>query len=112
MPANVVGARRRVAWTRLMAVVALLGSVVLTGVTAVGAIGDVDPNGDIHQYGGAVHHGDTSGLTPASPVVDMAATPTGGGYWLVSADGGVYAFGDAGFFGSLGGRLFRSRSDS
>ena len=25
------------------------------------------------------------------------------GYWLVAADGGVFAFGDAGFFGSLGG---------
>ena len=26
----------------------------------------------------------------------------GGGYWLVATDGGVFAFGDAGFFGSLG----------
>ncbi|HLG67679.1 MAG TPA: CHAP domain-containing protein, partial [Acidimicrobiales bacterium] len=31
------------------------------------------------------------------------ATPTGKGYWLVAADGGVFAFGDAGFFGSMGG---------
>ena len=35
-----------------------------------------------------------------APVVGMAATPDGKGYWLVAADGGVFAFGDAGFFGS------------
>jgi ribosomal protein L24E len=32
----------------------------------------------------------------------MAATPDGHGYWLVAADGGIFAFGDAGFFGSAG----------
>ena len=32
----------------------------------------------------------------------MAATPDGEGYWLVGADGGVFAFGDAAFYGSLG----------
>jgi len=30
----------------------------------------------------------------------MASTPDGGGYWLVGADGGVFAFGDARFDGS------------
>jgi N-acetylmuramoyl-L-alanine amidase len=34
----------------------------------------------------------------------MAATPDGGGYWVVAADGGIFAFGDAGFYGSMGGR--------
>jgi len=34
--------------------------------------------------------------------VGMAATPDGGGYWLVAADGGVFAFGDARFLGSTG----------
>ena len=38
------------------------------------------------------------------PVVGMAATSDGGGYWLVASDGGVFAFGDARFFGSMGGR--------
>ena len=33
----------------------------------------------------------------------MAPTPTGQGYWLVASDGGVFAFGDAPFYGSLGG---------
>ena len=32
----------------------------------------------------------------------MAATPDGGGYWLVASDGGVFAFGDAAFHGSTG----------
>jgi hypothetical protein len=36
------------------------------------------------------------------PVVGMAATPDGGGYWMVAADGGIFAFGDAGFYGSTG----------
>ena len=33
----------------------------------------------------------------------MAATPSGGGYWLVAADGGIFPFGDAVGAGSLGG---------
>ena len=32
----------------------------------------------------------------------MAATPDGKGYWLVGADGGIFSFGDAGFYGSAG----------
>jgi hypothetical protein len=32
----------------------------------------------------------------------MAATHGGGGYWLVASDGGIFAFGDAGFYGSSG----------
>ena len=38
---------------------------------------------------------------PAAPIVGMAATPDGHGYWLVGQDGSIYAFGDAGFYGSL-----------
>src|SRR5581483_11039628 len=36
------------------------------------------------------------------PIVGMAATPDGGGYWLVAADGGIFSFDDATFFGSTG----------
>ena len=32
----------------------------------------------------------------------MAATPDGGGYWLVASDGGIFAYGDAQFYGSTG----------
>jgi hypothetical protein len=32
----------------------------------------------------------------------ITTTPDGKGYWLVAADGGVFAFGDAGYYGSTG----------
>jgi hypothetical protein len=38
----------------------------------------------------------------AGPVTGMAATPDGNGYWLVGADGGVFATGDAPYVGSTG----------
>jgi hypothetical protein len=38
-----------------------------------------------------------------SPIVGVAATPDGGGYWLVASDGGVFSYGDAHFHGSAGG---------
>jgi hypothetical protein len=37
------------------------------------------------------------------PIVGMAATPDGGGYWLVASDGGIFSYGDASFHGSAGG---------
>ena len=42
------------------------------------------------------------GLTLNAPIVGMAATPDGGGYWLVAADGGIFSYGDARFYGSAG----------
>ena len=41
-------------------------------------------------------------MTLNKPIVGMAATPDGGGYWLVASDGGIFAFGDAAFYGSTG----------
>jgi hypothetical protein len=38
------------------------------------------------------------------PVVGMAATRDGKGYWLVASDGGVFAYGTAEFKGSMGGQ--------
>ena len=37
------------------------------------------------------------------PIVGMAATPDGRGYWLVASDGGIFSYGDAPFYGSTGG---------
>ena len=34
------------------------------------------------------------------PIVAMTPTPDGKGYWLVAADGGIFTFGDAAFYGS------------
>ena len=47
--------------------------------------------------------GDLSASQLARPVVGMATTPDDAGYWMVSSDGGVFAFGDARFLGSMGG---------
>jgi hypothetical protein len=43
---------------------------------------------------------DTSNVAYDFPVVGMASTPGAGGYWLVASDGGVFSFGNAGFYGS------------
>jgi hypothetical protein len=37
-----------------------------------------------------------------APVVAVSPTPAAGGYWEVASDGGVFTFGDARFFGSVG----------
>ena len=48
-----------------------------------------------------------SGSTPSAPnapMVGMAATPDGRGTWAEGSDGGIFTFGDAAFFGSMGGK--------
>lgn len=37
-----------------------------------------------------------------SPMVSIVATPDSRGYWLAASDGGVFAYGDAVFYGSVG----------
>ena len=39
-----------------------------------------------------------------APIIALAPTSSGNGYWLLGRDGGVFSFGDARFFGSTGGR--------
>jgi hypothetical protein len=46
--------------------------------------------------------GDLGGVALNQPIVGIASTPSGNGYWLVAADGGVFTFGDAAFHGSTG----------
>ena len=43
-----------------------------------------------------------SGRALDAPIVGLTATPSGDGYWLVASDGGIFSYGDAGFFGSTG----------
>ena len=45
---------------------------------------------------------------PRSPVVGVASTPDGRGYWLVMRNGGVLGAGDARFYGSLAGKHLSS----
>ena len=47
-------------------------------------------------------HGSLGATRLNQPIVGMASTPSGNGYWLVAADGGIFSFGDAVFHGSLG----------
>jgi hypothetical protein len=60
-----------------------------------------DPATTVTAYGDAVFHGGPGALN--APVIAMAATADGGGYWLASSDGGVFTYGDAAFHGSLVG---------
>jgi hypothetical protein len=45
------------------------------------------------------------GFVPAAPIVDSIAAP-GGGSWAVAADGSVYAFGGAPYFGGTNGKPY------
>ena len=40
--------------------------------------------------------------TLRAPIVGIAPTASGRGYWLVASDGGIFSFGDARFWGSTG----------
>ena len=59
-------------------------------------------DGGIFSFGGAPYYGSTGGMVLNKPVVGMAATADGGGYYLVASDGGVFSYGDATFYGSTG----------
>ncbi len=60
--------------------------------------------GAVTSHGGAPLFGSPvlSGVRVSRPIIGMAATPDGRGYWLVGSDGGIFTFGDAGYFGSTG----------
>jgi len=51
--------------------------------------------------GGAQFFGSMAGKHLSSQVVGITATPTGRGYWLVTADGRVFSFGAAHLHGSM-----------
>ena len=68
------------------------------GVTAT-APGDGPPILTIDHSNGAVDE-----LHLNAPIVGRAFTPNRNGEWLVAADGGVFAFGDAPFYGSMAGK--------
>ena len=75
----------------------------------------VAADGGVFSYGDASFHGSTGSLKLNKPVVGMASTPyvpervahrrvrlvSGTGWW--HRDGGIFNYGDAGFFGSTGG---------
>ena len=48
----------------------------------------VATDGGIFSYGRARFLGSTGAIRLNQPIVGMAATPTGDGYWMVATDGG------------------------
>ncbi len=62
------------------------------------------PNfGDVLAFGDAPRLRNTV-VTTNSRIVGIARTPKSNGYWEASVDGGVYAYGAAHFYGSMGGK--------
>jgi len=55
-------------------------------------------------HGAPERTGRCGGTHLNQPIVGIAASPNGKGYWLVASDGGAFSFGDAGFEGSMGGK--------
>ena len=74
---------------------ALASFVGVSGYNLVGSDGAVYPF-NVHSHGSLV------GTKLNKPIVASASTPDGLGYWLVASDGGVFSFGDAGYYGSTG----------
>jgi peptidoglycan hydrolase-like protein with peptidoglycan-binding domain len=60
-----------------------------------------DVAGQPSPFGAASYYG--APANPTSPIVGIAPTSDGKGYWLVAANGGVFSYGDAHFYGSTGG---------
>jgi N-acetylmuramoyl-L-alanine amidase len=94
---------RRVLVVALVAVTPLAGVLDLAGLPASApAAANPAPLPD-----GAVPFGSTSLMAnsvtnPNAPIVGMAMTSDGGGYWMVGSDGGIFSYGDAAFWGSTG----------
>jgi hypothetical protein len=81
----------------------LRNGVVVANRTGAGLITDPGPvlSG---TYSYTTRASDNAGNVSAQSAVTEVQVSNGGGYWLVGSDGGVFAFGDAGFFGSTGDR--------
>jgi hypothetical protein len=64
--------------------------------------------GSVQGFGDAANYGDEAtiayGTAHVGNPVALAATRDGRGYWIVDSDGGVFSFGDATFYGSMGGK--------
>ncbi len=59
-----------------------------------------DPS--VFAFGSATYQGSTGTNLLNYPIVGIAPTKSGNGYWEAASDGGVFTFGDAQFFGSMG----------
>ncbi len=104
--------QRAIAAAAVLALTGLAASglMVATGPAQAAGITPLGPR--VYQGGGVIGFGDARatntpiGSALSSVMVAMAtnpaSTPENQGYWLAAADGGVFAQGNAGFYGSLG----------
>ncbi len=69
------------------------------------AFGDAEFYGSSGQINPAQAGGGSNSFFPAAPIVGMIPSIDDKGYLMVGMDGGVYAFGDAPFYGSPAGSL-------
>jgi len=60
--------------------------------------------GVVSSYGAAYNYGPASSLSLHKPIVGLATTTDGNGYWEAASDGGVFNYGTAPFRGSMGGQ--------
>jgi uncharacterized protein YkwD len=81
---------------------ATVGVIVLV---ALATIGYEFARGD--HTGAATYHGSAAASPVPHPIVDVASTPTGRGYWLAASNGAVYAYGDAKNRGSAAAKPLR-----
>ncbi len=70
------------------------------GLPATVAGADTPPPDSVVPFG-STGTGANAVSDPNAPMVGVTGAP-GGGYWLAARDGGVFGYGDAGFFGSAG----------
>ncbi len=87
----------------VLLVAALPAAVAASAPAAAAGTGD----GTVLAFGSASFLGAPAIDSLRLPVVGMAATPTGNGYWLVASDGGIFNYGDATFRGSTGALTLR-----
>lgn len=91
-------------WSLLCALVCAPLLATATGVLTAPAAhaASTGSDGTVFAFGSAPFRGSTTGMQLAAPIVALAPTANGSGYWLVADDGGIFSFG-APFYGSLGG---------
>ena len=107
--------RRRATTVRLVALLVTIAALVGAGSAAVSADSTSTTSAtanSVRAIGGAPDLGPAGGLDLNVGLVDVAAHPDADGYWLVSADGGVFSFGAAQFYGSTGALRSTHRSSA
>jgi hypothetical protein len=86
------------------ALVATIVALTATAVVGAGVPTAAFKDKGVLAYGGAAFLGSPTGQRLAAPVVAMAATPDGHGYWLAAANGSVFTYGDAENYGGAESR--------